>query len=469
MRRANTALRELLAEARWTEDALARRVNAIAAEIGLATRLDRRSVSHWLAGRCPRAPLPEMVAEAFARGLGRQISAVETGFALVAAGSAATVGKGEAAAKRAADPADPKEDPLDTLELLCKLAESDRETDQGGVYRLAALDDLHAWPAEDLFQPPFRAARGVRLEPEHVAAARQMAKLFVDADSVFGGGYARAALARYLAYDIAPRLRAPARRDTRRRMLSVAVELAYLCGFMCFDDERNAIAQRYYRAALKLSVENDDPRSYAATLRAMSVQARTLGHYREARALAEAAVASVAECDLPNPQRASLYGPLAAAAAAQGDREAAFKALTCAERLLEGQSAGVVIADLEEGVLARYHSASHADQEAAVRALLGDRPGAIKALSESVRRHSADDRRSRAITLASLAELHLDQGHLDESVAACHAFIDEYPPLRSSRAQSALRRLTARMRPHATNHGARQLLVRAAAVSRPMT
>ena len=461
----NIVLQELLAEARWTQDRLARQVNVLGGEIGLNLSLDRRTVSHWLAGRRPRPPLPELVAEAFARRFGRQISAAQTGFAPASTGVAGAAG---AASKRGADPGDPKEDPLDTLEILCKLAETGRETDQGGVYSLAALDDLHAWPADDLFQPPFRTAVGVRLETEHVDAARQMVKLFVDADSVFGGGYARAALARYLAYDIAPRLRAPARRDTRKRMLSVAIELAYLCGFMCFDDERNAIAQRYYRAALKLSVENDDPPAYASTLRAMSVQARTLGHFRESRALAEAAVASVAECELPKPQRASLYGPLAVAAAAQGDRDAAFKALTCAERLLGEYQAGAAIADLEEGVIARYHSASHADQEASVRALLGDRPGAIRVLSESVRRRSADERRSRAITLASLAELHLDQGHLDESIAACHAFIDEYPPLRSSRAQSALRRLTARMRPHATNHSARQLLVRAAAVSRPL-
>ena len=261
-------------------------------------------------------------------------------------------------------------------------------------------------------------------------------------------------------------LRAPARRDTRKRMLSVATELAHVCGFMCFDDERNAIAQRYYQAALKLSIENEDPAAYAAILRAMSVQARTLGHYREARSLAEAAVASARECEMPNPQRASLYGPLAVAAAAQGDREAALAALTCAERLVDGYVAGPGAADSEEAsAIRRNHAASHAYQEAAVRALLGDRPGAIRVLSESVRRHSADERRSRAITLASLAELHLDQGHLDESIAACHAFIDDYQPLRSSRAKSALGRLTARLRPHAANHSARQLLVRAAGVS----
>ena len=463
MRTANAALRGLLLEARWTEDGLARQVNAVAAEIGLATRLDRRSVSPWLAGRRPRSPLPELIAEAFARRLGRPLSAAETGLAPDAGPAGSAVFARETASR-----GDPKEDPLETLELLCKLTEDGKETDQGGVYNLAELEDLHAWPADDLFQAPFRLAAGARLEPEHVASARQMAKVFVDADNVYGGGYARAALARYLAYDITPRLRAPARRDTRKRMLSVAAELAYLCGFMCFDDEQNAIAQRYYKAALKLSIENEDPVTYAVTLRALSVQARTLGHYQQARSLAEAALASVADCEMPDPQRASLYGPLAVAAAAQGDREAALTALTCAERLVEGRAARADAADPEESsAIGRYHAAAHAYQEAAVRALLGDRPGAIRVLSESVRRRSADERRSRAITLASLAELHLDQGHLDESIAACHAFIDDYQPLRSNRAQSALRRLTARLRPHAANHSARQLLVRAAAVSRP--
>ncbi|HTJ67321.1 MAG TPA: hypothetical protein VL551_07330 [Actinospica sp.] len=449
MRRTNETLRELLAEARWTSDALARQVNLLAQEIGLATRLDRRSVSHWLAGRRPRPPLPDLVAEALARRLGRPVSAAAVGMA-----SANAPALGE----------NPKADPLDTFEALCRLAESGRETGQGGVYSLTDLAGLHAWPADDLFQPPFREPRGSRLEPEHVVAAQQMAQVFKGADNVYGGGYARAALARYLAYDIAPRLRAPARRETRRRMLSVATELAYLCGFMCFDDEQNAIAQRYYLAALKLSIENEDPLRYAFTLRAMSVQARTLGHVREALALAEAAVASVQDCgrEIPDLQRASLYGPLAVAAAAQGDRDAALSALTSAQRLVG--EAGPVHGP---HVLGRYHAASHAYQEAAVWALLGDRSGAIRVLSESVRRRAADERRSRAITLASLAELHLDQGHLDESIAACHAFIDDYAPISSSRAQSALNRLTARLRPHSASPSARQLLVRAAALSRP--
>jgi hypothetical protein len=449
VRQANGTLRELLIEARWTEDALARQVNALAQEIGLATALDRRSVSHWLAGRRPRPPLPELIAQALARRLGRQVSAVSLGLA-----PADVSGPDE----------DAKADPLETLDVLCRLAESGRETFQGGVYSLGCLSGVHAWPADDLFQPPLRDPVGARLEPEHVIAAQQMTHVFKGADSVFGGGYARAALARYLAYDIAPRLRAPARRETRRRMLSAATELAYLCGFMCFDDEQNAIAQRYYIVALKLSIENEDPLSYAVTLRAMSVQARTLGHAGAALALAEAAVASVHDCSraVADRQRAFLYGPLAVAAAARGDRDAALAALSCAERLGAGGRAGA-----DDYPMGRYHAASHAYQQAAAFALLGERSAAIRSLLESVRRRAVDERRSRAITLASLAELHLDQGHLDESIAACHAFIDDYAPLRSHRAQSALNRLTARLRPHSGNHGARQLLVRAAAVSRP--
>jgi transcriptional regulator with XRE-family HTH domain len=446
VRTTNETLRELLAEARWTGDALARQVNVLAAEIGLATRLDRRSVSHWLAGRQPRSPLPELIAEALARRLGQPVPVMATGLA----------------STDSPFPDDRKADPLDILESLCKLAESGRESGQGGVYSLADLAGVHAWPADDLYQPPLREADGTRLEPEHVVAAQQMSRVFIGADSVFGGGYARAALAHYLAYDIAPRLRAPARRETRRRMLSVATELAYLCGFMCFDDEQNAIAQRYYLVALKLSIENEDPVGYAVTLRAMSVQARTLGHVREALSLAEAAVASIADSDeVPGLQRASLYGPLAVAAAAHGDRDAALEALTCAERLAAGAPESL------ERNFCHYRAASHAYQEAAVRALLGDRSGAIRVLSESVRYRGTDERRSRALTLASLAELHLDQGHLDESIAACHAFMDDYPPLRSSRARTALNHLTARLRPHTANHSARQLLVRAAAVSRP--
>jgi hypothetical protein len=163
-------------------------------------------VSHWLAGRRPRSPLPELIAEAFARRLGRPLSAAETG--LAARRERARRG-GPAGAKEAASCGDPKEDPLETLEILCKLAESGRETDQGGVYSLAELDDLHAWPADDLFQAPFRTAVGRGSSPSTSPRPVRWPRSSSTPTAYSEADTPRAALARYLAYDIAPRLRAP--------------------------------------------------------------------------------------------------------------------------------------------------------------------------------------------------------------------------------------------------------------------
>src|SRR5262245_20587125 len=88
----NRWLRGLLAEAGWTEDFLARQVNAVAAESGVVLRLDRRSVTHWLAGRRPRSPVPELIAEAFSRGLRRPVGLADTG---LGGPAAAPAGRGE--------------------------------------------------------------------------------------------------------------------------------------------------------------------------------------------------------------------------------------------------------------------------------------------------------------------------------------------------------------------------------------
>ncbi|MBR7836128.1 hypothetical protein KDL01_22820 [Actinospica durhamensis] len=445
MRTANSSLQQLLGEANWTQDLLARQVNALAREVGLTIRLDRRTVSHWLAGRKPRAPLPDLIAEALSRRLGRPLTAERVGLS------------------------DPQEerfgrdrdlDPLETLRQLSKLTEAGRESELGGAYCLGELA-VPGWPAGLPPRPVARPATGARLEPVHVSAAEAMAALFADADAVFGGGHARAALGRYLAYDIAPRLRAPGARRIRDRMLAVATELTHLCALMCFDDEQHALAQRYFAAALALAVENENPAEYAAILRSMSAQAHALGHPVPALSLARAAIESAEGRVLSDHQRAGLHGQFAVAAAAHGDGPAALAALERADVLLR-------TGRIPRGAaVAAYHPAAHAHHAAAVHTLLGDLPAGIKMLSESIRRRPAHERRTRAMAHALLAGMHLDQGHLDESVAACHAFIDAYPDLRSARAHTALRTLQARLRPHSAHHSARQLLARAAAISRP--
>jgi transcriptional regulator with XRE-family HTH domain len=441
----NPSLRRLLTEAGWTEQQLAREVNATGAETGLTLRYDRSAVSHWLAGRRPWGPVPALLAETLSRRLGRPVTLADAGLA-------------EPSVQQGTEQR--SEDAIDMLVQLAAFSGERRRLLTNGAYSLAAL----AVPAWAQVRDPVRASPGKqsrtdqdRLVPARVDAAEQMMSLFTDADANFGGGRARAPLAAYLAYDVAPCLSAAATKPLHARMLTVSTQLTYLCAFMCFDDDQQALAQRYYRAALDLAVRNGDPAAYAIGLRALSVQARELGHHRPALQLAEVA-ASTGRRQFPPERQAFFLGQVAVAAAADGDRHGALEALGAAERLLSKASSASF-------GMGSYHPAALAHQQAAVCDLLGDRRGAIDAMSASVRHRPPGERRSRAITTAWLAELQLAHGHLDEAVATWHGFLDDYPYLRSGRATAALKRLRSMLRPHAANKSAARLLTQAAALA----
>ncbi|MGW4627740.1 hypothetical protein [Streptomyces rubiginosohelvolus] len=293
----NRLLRGLLAEAGWTEDFLARQVNAVAAESGVVMRLDRRSVTHWPAGRRPRSPVPELIAEAVSRGLRRPVGLADLGLAGPATGPAVREEReprprSRAAVDRSPDAEAPPGDAGSVLTGLAQSSESRRRMLSATAYRVAALD-VPGWAQAAAGPPGLRPwpdpSCAQRLEPGQVATAEQMVRLFSDLDDSFGGGHARAELSCYLAFDIAPRLRAAGTPALRRRFFTAATQLTYLAAFMCFDDGCHGLGQQYYRAALRLSGENNDPAGYAVTLRGMSVQAQSLGHRQHAVGLAESA------------------------------------------------------------------------------------------------------------------------------------------------------------------------------------
>ena len=317
-------LRSLLAEARWTGQQLASAVNAVGAEAGLRLRYDRTSVAHWLSGSTPNAPVPELIAEAFTRRLGREIAA-----------GARPDESERAHGPPGARPASggpglcPSED---AIAALVELRSGRRRTPRGGVYSITELA-VPPWPAATAAAPPIRPANG-RIGREEAEGAAAMARVFSDGDATFGGGRQVAALSSYLALDVAPKLRARAGPTVRAAMFAAATDLAYLCAFMHFDSEQHATAQRYYRTALKLAAENHDPTRYATILRAMSVQAHTLRHHRQALDLAEASLTSAPGTVAPI-TRAFLLGQAAVAAAGTGDKPTALTHLRRAEALLE--------------------------------------------------------------------------------------------------------------------------------------
>jgi transcriptional regulator with XRE-family HTH domain len=456
----NDRLRRLLDEAGWSGERLARAVNALGAEAGLGLQYRRASVGQWLSGMRPAPAVAALVAEAFSRELGRVVGVAETGLEPRGAG--------------APEPAACPETwfGTDAATRLTELSEGGprrRQALAGGVYSLAALrvpgwaeagHDVAAAGRRRGAQPS--AARtpalapGWRIGREEVAAADAMLRVFSDADAAFGGGHSRPALAGYLRTVIAPALRAEASPAVRRELLAVASRLTYLCGFMCFDEELHGPAEQYYLAALRLAAEAGYSAGYAITLRAMSVQASTLNHPVPALHLAEAACTAVPASGSAR-TRAFLFGQLAVAQAAVGDQRAALADLGTAEAHLER-------ADDEPGPIGVYHGGALGHQHAAVAACLGEQGRAIAALHSSMRHRPPDERRSRAITVARLAELQLAAGHLEAACASWHSFCDDYPRLRSGRVDRALEVLRIRTAAHRGNGTARALHARATAL-----
>jgi hypothetical protein len=322
------------------------------------------------------------------------------------------------------------------------------------VYSVAAA----RLPAFAETRPPTHngSGQGTRVGRAHVEAAALMLRLFSDADTASGAGRVRPALSAYLSANVVSWLDAPATPAVRAKLLAIATDLTYLAGFLCFDDQRHGVAQRYYRIAAQLSRAANDPGRYAMALRGMSVQAVTLGHHHESWRLASAAVDSAQTHGRVS--RAFLIGQLAVAGAADGDRSAALRHLLSAERLLDS-------GDSADGDVGAYHLASLAHQQAETLALLGDTPGAIRRLDLSLRHRPLNERRSRAITRARLAELRLGAGHLEHACAEWHAFLSDVPLLESRRIDTALRSLRAKVRPFAQIPAARDVLARS--VQRP--
>jgi hypothetical protein len=174
-----------------------------------------------------------------------------------------------------------------------------------------------------------RRARGAgRGSKENVETVREMTALFSRVDQRRGGGHARTAVAQYLASDVAEYLglHYPSERD-RQDMFTAASELAYLAGWMAFDNAEHSMAQRHFSISVKLAAEADDPAMAGHVLRAMAHQAMDLGHVRRGLELANASVDGDRYQQASNRERALLGVVYARAEAANGNRRAAIDGL----------------------------------------------------------------------------------------------------------------------------------------------
>lgn len=432
----NARLRELIGEARWTGQGLARAVNAAGGELGLTLTYDRTAVSHWLSGSRPPATVARLAAEALSRRLGRVVTVQDTGLGPPGLRSTAPADDG------------PRSD--DGTTRLLELCAADADPSRRAALRdlVYSVAELRAasLPADVVAHQEKRAHRSQRAH-----AVRTMTGFFSLADNLFGGSHIRPALTAYLSGDVAHWLRDLGASGLRREFGAAVAELAYLAAFVCFDSGLHGLAQRYYLASLSLARHTGDTPLQATILRGMSVQAHSLRHVGEALQLAEAADAHGRH--LPSARAAAVAGQLAVASAANGLHREAAAQLRRAEHLLERYGA----ADEPTGA---YHRSSLDHQTAVVLAAGGDRGAAIGMLAASIRQRPDGERRSRAVTVARLAHLQLDVGHLEAACATVDLLCTDYPYLHTARVADSLDALRSRLRPFSRNADARATLGR---------
>lgn len=441
----NQALRRLLAEAGWSGARFAREINAAGAEHHRTLTYDRTAVAHWLAGTRPRAFVAELAAEVLSRALGRPVGVPDTGLTDAHADPG---GRGSPAWGGAAvDMLEGLDDPFGRRDLTLS-----------GVYSLAALA-VPTWAPPSARPDPAARADLARVGPAQIDVCRALLPVFSRHDAAFGAGGVRHAMRHFLATSVAGWLRQPAEPRFRRELCTIAGQLAYLCGFAHFDSNLQPQAQQYYLTSLALAREAGDRAGYALGLRGLSVQAHALGHLAQADRLAAQAV-GVGMAHTPASQQAFLLGQLAVTRAGLGDPKAAAQHLAAAERRL----AQPAVSALPVGT---YHPASLSLQHAAVATGLRDHRGAARALQTSLRHRPVGEARSRAISLADLAEAQLGLGGLDIACQTWSDFLTLYPQISSARVDDRLDSLLARLRPHRRNRAASTLLDRAAHLRPP--
>jgi hypothetical protein len=439
----NGRLRALLVEARWTHAELARAVNAIGGEIGLPLSYDRTSIAHWLSGTRPRPPVPQLLAEAFSRRLGRSVTAAAAGFPEDGEGLARTTGSrdGSDAVSLLAELSATDADPV----LRVPLRRSPYSTVPGTTPRWREPDRRPEQPVDEVSRPA-----GPQAGPAELATLRTQTRSFAAGLDRHGGGHARTALSVYLADDVVPWLRRPADNRTHRQLLSESARLTFVLARLHSDSSLHGVAQRYYNTALRLANEADDLVAWAVTLRGASSQALALDHRRTALAHGENAYAALPP-HTPAAVRSFVAAQLAVARAASGNRHEALAALTTAER-------AATTTELGAGPFETYPRAALEYQRAQTLRLLGDFTAAAAALAASSRHRLPDDRRGHTLTYALHARLLLRTGHLEEACACWRTFLAVGAGLQSGSVDHARRVLRHDFRRYRSHPAVRELL-----------
>ncbi|MEE1737568.1 Tat pathway signal protein [Streptomyces sp. BE147] len=413
-RERNERLASLLLEACWSRAQATAAYNRVAietlnGEVLENSKIGRSHVSMWVGGVQPSGIAPAILCQALSRRLKRKITPQEVGFA--------------AATSPAQEALDWRVDPLIALSDLGSGVDTDRRRLlAGGVYSSASLilPDATWWAA--MVEPPAEETAARKLVGHgHVETVRELTLAFSRMDQRRGGGHGRRAVDEYLKHEAHSLLRGRFNDDeTRRAMFSASAELAYVAGWMAFDNSEHAVALQRFNIAVKLAARSGDAPLSGHIMRAMAHQALDMGFRREALQLAQASVHGERYAAATPRERALLGVVHARALAANRHNDQAAKALLRAEDDLSNAHDGIK----EPDRTFFFGEASLAHETACTLRDLGDRQQAVKEFRRSVRTRGAEFRRTHAVTLGYLGATQIAHGGVEEACATWISVLD---------------------------------------------
>jgi hypothetical protein len=415
----NEALRDLLREAGWTHEKLARAINAIAGENNVDLCYDRTAVAHWLAGVAPRPLTRGYILEAFSRQLHRLVTPGEAGLepAPRALPSAAVVvrSSGSGAAM---------------LRELCAAILDERLRSRTLAQPYRGEPRLLLSAADTAVSPRPCIAERVVEDPRSSEISKAVAT-FGAGLLGHGGAFAPATCAMFLAERVVPYL--AQKSQSEASLAAGASRLTHLLGDMYADDLRHGVAQQCYQVSVQLARDAPEGEEALLVLIRAGLQASELAVDSVARQLVHAAAGLAGTESSPAVQAAVLVGS-AAREAACGARDAARHSLHLVEKTMRSAWAAQEHFDSVEADLFAV-SARHWGK---VHMALGDQLRASQVWQLSLSHVPTGQRYVRALLHAELGALHIQLGDWRRASVAWEAFVQLYPVIDSRRAHRAL-------------------------------
>jgi hypothetical protein len=289
--RVNTQLEQWITVSGLNKKELARRIQARAHAKGLthvSTAASR--VRGWLAGQQPaEAEVAEVIAEVLAEACRKPLTPEDLGFQArrtQLAASLAIVPKLPGAVESHSQT---------DLTLTTHDPRAERADIACGETLLDVVEHVALGSPAPLPDPPSR----FRINHHHVALVEQATGTFRRWDNEFGSGMRRKAVIGQL-NEAASLLGGPFQSEqVGRRFFSAVADLTQLAGWMSYDLEFHATAQRYFLLGMHLARDAGDRPQVARMLYCLARQMIDLERYREALDLAQTGVYAIRRSAAP--------------------------------------------------------------------------------------------------------------------------------------------------------------------------